>query len=112
MKIPIGENEMGANMINVAREALLSIDCIQAQSCHTNRCPSGIATQNKHLQNGINSDLKSERCANYIKGLRKEINELTTACGYAHVSEIKPVNVLIQTGGDKCFLNLTEYFAK
>ena len=44
---------MGADVINVARESMLSIGCIQAQLCHTNHCPSGIATQNKWLQNGI-----------------------------------------------------------
>ncbi|WP_372348293.1 glutamate synthase-related protein [Streptomyces sp. KL116D] len=32
-------------MINVAREAMLSIGCIQAQKCHTDKCPTGIATQ-------------------------------------------------------------------
>ena len=35
---------MGADCINVAREAMMSIGCIQAQICHTNRCPSGVAT--------------------------------------------------------------------
>jgi glutamate synthase domain-containing protein 2 len=41
---------MGADVINVAREAMMSIGCIQAQSCHTNRCPTGIATNNKWLE--------------------------------------------------------------
>ncbi|NJW54895.1 glutamate synthase-related protein, partial [Salinimicrobium oceani] len=41
---------MGADCINVAREAMLSIGCIQAQACHTNRCPTGVATQNRWLQ--------------------------------------------------------------
>lgn len=36
---------MGVDVINVAREAMMSIGCIQAQICHTNRCPAGIATQ-------------------------------------------------------------------
>lgn len=38
---------MGADLINVAREAMMSIGCIQAQLCHTNRCPTGITTKNK-----------------------------------------------------------------
>lgn len=38
---------MGVDCINVAREAMMSIGCIQAQVCHTNRCPSGVATQSK-----------------------------------------------------------------
>nr|WP_321234095.1 FMN-binding glutamate synthase family protein [uncultured Psychroserpens sp.] len=75
---------MGADCINVAREAMMSIGCIQAQICHTNRCPAGIATQNKWLQNGINVPLKSERLAQYFKTFRKELIEITHAAGYEH----------------------------
>ena len=75
---------MGVDIINVAREAMMSIGCIQAQICHTNRCPSGVATQNKWLQNGINVPLKSERLAQYFKTYRKELVEITHAAGYEH----------------------------
>ncbi|MBV1923629.1 MAG: FMN-binding glutamate synthase family protein [Flavobacteriaceae bacterium] len=75
---------MGADCINVAREAMMSIGCIQAQICHTNRCPSGIATQSKWLQKGINIPLKSERLAQYFKTFRKELVEITHAVGYEH----------------------------
>jgi len=75
---------MGADCINVAREAMMSIGCIQAQICHTNRCPAGIATQSKWLQNGINIPLKSERLAQYFKTFRKEFIEITHAAGYEH----------------------------
>lgn len=75
---------MGADCINVAREAMMSIGCIQAQVCHTNRCPSGVATQNKWLQNGINIPLKSVRLAQYFKTFRKELVEITHAAGYEH----------------------------
>ena len=75
---------MGADCINVAREAMMSIGCIQAQVCHTNRCPAGVATQNKWLQRGINVPLKSERLAQYFKTFRKELIEITHAAGYEH----------------------------
>jgi glutamate synthase domain-containing protein 2 len=75
---------MGVDCINVAREAMMSIGCIQAQVCHTNRCPSGIATQSKWLQNGINIPLKSERLAQYFRTFRKELIEITHAAGYEH----------------------------
>ncbi len=75
---------MGADCINVAREAMMSIGCIQAQVCHTNRCPSGVATQSKWLQNGIDPTLKSERLAQYFKTFRKEFIEITHAAGYEH----------------------------
>ncbi|MCB0461468.1 MAG: FMN-binding glutamate synthase family protein [Flavobacteriaceae bacterium] len=75
---------MGVDCINVAREAMMSIGCIQAQVCHTNRCPSGIATQSKWLQNGIDPTLKSARLAQYFKTFRKEFIEITHAAGYEH----------------------------
>lgn len=75
---------MGADCINVAREAMMSIGCIQAQVCHTNRCPSGVATQSKWLQSGINIPLKSERLAQYFKTFKKELIEITHAAGYEH----------------------------
>ena len=62
----------------------MSIGCIQAQICHTNRCPAGIATQNKWRQNGINIPLKSDRLAQYFKTFRKELIEITHAAGYEH----------------------------
>lgn len=75
---------MGVDCINVAREAMMSIGCIQAQICHTNRCPAGVATQKKWLQNGINVPLKSERLAQYFKTFKKELIEITHAAGYEH----------------------------
>ncbi|MBZ0326517.1 MAG: FMN-binding glutamate synthase family protein [Altibacter sp.] len=80
---------MGADCINVAREAMMSIGCIQAQICHTNRCPSGVATQNKWLQNGINVPLKSERLAQYFRTFRKELIEITHAAGYEHPCQFR-----------------------
>ncbi|OUR90866.1 FMN-binding glutamate synthase family protein [Flavobacteriales bacterium 34_180_T64] len=80
---------MGADCINVAREAMMSIGCIQAQICHTNRCPSGVATQSKWLQNGIDPTLKSQRLALYFKTFRKELVEITHAAGYEHPCQFK-----------------------
>lgn len=84
---------MGADCINVAREAMMSIGCIQAQICHTNRCPSGVATQNKWLQRGIDIPLKSERLAQYFKTFRKEFVEITHAAGYEHPCEFKMTDI-------------------
>ena len=43
---------LGCDMVNVAREAMLAIGCIQAQRCHTDTCPTGVATQNPWLSPG------------------------------------------------------------
>ena len=58
---------LGCDLNNVGREAMLAIGCIQAQRCHTNHCPTGIATQNWWLTGGLNPALKSVRLANYYR---------------------------------------------
>jgi len=88
-KLGIPENAllalaMGCDMINVARTAMFSIGCIQAQRCHTGRCPSGVATQSVWLQHGLDPALKSVRCANYLATLRFELLSLARACGHVH----------------------------
>ena len=75
---------LGCDMVNVAREALLSIGCIQAQQCHTGHCPTGVATQNRWLMAGLDPTEKSARLANYLMALRKDMLALANACGEAH----------------------------
>jgi glutamate synthase domain-containing protein 2 len=36
---------IGADWANSARGFMFAIGCIQSQSCHTNKCPTGVATQ-------------------------------------------------------------------
>jgi glutamate synthase domain-containing protein 2 len=79
---------LGADMVNIAREALMAIGCIQAQRCHTNHCPTGIATQSAWLARGLDPTLKSARLANYIVTLRKDLVALTHACGKDHPTEV------------------------
>ncbi|MEX0363502.1 MAG: glutamate synthase-related protein, partial [Allomuricauda sp.] len=91
---------MGADCINVAREAMMSIGCIQAQVCHTNRCPSGVATQSKWLQSGINVPLKSDRLAQYFKTFRKEFLEITHAAGYEHPCQFTMNDIQVNVDDD------------
>jgi glutamate synthase domain-containing protein 2 len=75
---------MGCDMINVAREAMLAIGCIQAQECHTGNCPTGVATQKTWLARGLDPTLKAARFANYLMTFRKELLALANACGEVH----------------------------
>lgn len=81
---------MGCDMVNVSRTAMMAIGCIQAQICHTDKCPTGIATQNSWLMRGLDPTDKATRLANYITTLRKEILELSHACGARHPAMISP----------------------
>ncbi len=75
---------LGVDMINVGREAMLAVGCIQAQKCHSGHCPTGVATQNKRLIRGLDPTDKANRTANYIAALRYDLLRLSHACGVAH----------------------------
>ncbi|MDH6463830.1 glutamate synthase domain-containing protein 2 [Micromonospora sp. A200] len=75
---------LGCDMVNVGREAMLAIGCIQAQKCHTDTCPTGVATQNPWLARGLDPTLKSVRAANYIRTLRRDLVKVAEACGVEH----------------------------
>jgi len=86
---------LGVDMVNVGREAMLAVGCIQAQRCHTGKCPTGVATQDKWLAHGLDPDSKSERAANYIKTLRRDLLKVSEACGVEHPAFIGPESVEI-----------------
>lgn len=77
---------LGCDLINVGREAMMAIGCIQAQKCHTGHCPTGVATQNKWLMRGLDPRDKAARFANYVVALRKESLAVSRACGFTHPS--------------------------
>ncbi|MGD2114158.1 MAG: FMN-binding glutamate synthase family protein [Acidobacteriota bacterium] len=75
---------LGCDLLNVGREAMMAVGCIQAQRCHTDHCPTGVATQNRWLVRGLDPASKSVRLANYVATLRKELTQLSRACGVCH----------------------------
>ncbi|HEU0103700.1 MAG TPA: FMN-binding glutamate synthase family protein, partial [Mycobacteriales bacterium] len=89
---------LGCDMVNVAREAMLAIGCIQAQKCHTDTCPTGVATQNAWLARGLDPQLKSVRAATYIKTLRRDLVKVAEACGVEHPGLIDSTSVEILDG--------------
>jgi glutamate synthase domain-containing protein 2 len=89
---------MGADSVNVGREAMFAIGCIQAQRCHTDHCPTGVATQNAWLQRGLDPELKSVRAANYIVSLRRDLLKVSEAVGVVHPGLVTPDDIDIAQG--------------
>ncbi|MEE8522498.1 MAG: FMN-binding glutamate synthase family protein [Thermoanaerobaculia bacterium] len=79
---------LGCDLVAVGREALLAIGCIQAQRCHTGRCPTGVTTHNRWLTRGLDPSSKAARLCNYVVTLRHELLRLSHACGVAHPAAI------------------------
>ena len=92
---------MGCDLIHVAREAMMSIGCIQAQKCHTDHCPAGVATHNRWLQAGLDIDDKATRFARYVKTFRKELLSLSHAMGYEHPVQVGGDDIEFSTGTNK-----------
>jgi glutamate synthase domain-containing protein 2 len=89
---------LGADMVNVAREAMMSIGCIHSQKCHTDRCPTGVATQDPWLVHGLDPESKAKRCAQYVATFRKELVKVSESVGVAHPGLITPEDVDIFRG--------------
>lgn len=98
---------LGADLVNVAREAMLSVGCIQAQKCHTGHCPTGVATNDPRYQHGLIPEVQAERFARYLRSLRNELLAVTHACGYEHPSEFTADDVEVSTGAAR-FQSLRE----
>ena len=89
---------LGADSVNVGREAMFALGCIQAQRCHTDRCPTGVATQSPWLQRGLDPELKSVRVANYVVSLRRDLLKVSEAVGVVHPGLITPDDIDIARG--------------
>jgi glutamate synthase domain-containing protein 2 len=88
-KLGIPENALlamalGCDLVNVGRTAMFALGCVQAQRCHTGRCPTGVATQSPWLQRGLDPASKSVRVASYLATLRFELESLARTCGHPH----------------------------
>lgn len=92
---------LGCDMVHVAREAMLAVGCIQAQKCHTDHCPTGVATQNPWLSRGLDPTLKASRVDNYIRTLRRDLLKVSEACGVWHPGLLTVDDVELLLGNRK-----------
>jgi glutamate synthase domain-containing protein 2 len=93
---------LGADIVHIGRGLLFSLGCIQALRCHTNTCPTGVTTQNRWLQSGLNPADKSVRVFNYALALERDLQMITHACGLDHPSQLTREHVVVNvTRGQK-----------
>jgi glutamate synthase domain-containing protein 2 len=84
---------LGADWCNSARGFMFALGCIQSQSCHTDRCPTGVATQDRSRQRALVVPDKAERVANFHRETMKSLAELTAAAGLDHPSQFGRVHI-------------------
>ena len=81
---------LGAHWCNAARGFMLAVGCIQAQACHTNECPVGVATQNPRLARAVVASDKGERVHNLHRNTVHALAEVTAAAGLDNPWQLHP----------------------
>jgi len=81
---------LGADWCNAARGFMFALGCLQSQSCHTDRCPTGVATQDPTRQRALVVPDKLQRVANFHSSTILSLMELTAAAGLDHPREFQP----------------------
>jgi len=84
---------LGADTVNSARAMMLSLGCIQSRHCNTDKCPTGIATQDAERYNALNYEEKGHRVHKFHKAIIDNLTHLVGAAGLAQVSDVKPHHV-------------------
>jgi glutamate synthase domain-containing protein 2 len=85
---------LGADWCNAARGFMFALGCIQSQNCHTDRCPTGIATQDPSRWKRLDVPDKAERVKMFHENTLKALKELIAAAGLHHPGELGPEHVI------------------
>ncbi len=84
---------LGADTVNCARGFMLALGCIQARSCNTDHCPTGIATQNPSRNKAIVVTDKAQRVANFHHETVKNLMELVGAAGLESIEDLRAKHI-------------------
>jgi glutamate synthase domain-containing protein 2 len=83
---------LGADWCNSARGFMFSLGCIQSQSCHTDHCPVGVATQDRTRQRALVVSDKWVRVKNFHAATQHALKEIVSAAGLDHPKEFMPAH--------------------
>lgn len=89
---------LGADGVNMARGFMFAIGCIQAQACHTGKCPTGITTQDADRYRALVVPDKAERAYRFHKATMYALKEACESSGLRHPDEFTPHHLMIRTG--------------
>src|SRR5690242_19402181 len=85
---------IGADWCNAGRGFMFALGCIQAQACHTDRCPTGVSTQNPWRQRALVVDDKATRVQQFHQNTLAALAEMVAAAGLSHPNELRPQHIL------------------
>jgi glutamate synthase domain-containing protein 2 len=79
---------LGADWCNAGRGFMMALGCIQAQTCHTGTCPTGVATQDPLREKALVVPDKAQRVANFHRATLNALKELLQAAGLQHPEQV------------------------
>jgi glutamate synthase domain-containing protein 2 len=85
---------IGADWVNAARGYMFAIGCIQSMSCHTNRCPTGVATQDVSRQRALVVPDKAERVRQFHDRTVAALADMLAAAGLSHPDALMPHHIV------------------
>jgi glutamate synthase domain-containing protein 2 len=100
---------LGADWCNSARAFMFAIGCIQAQQCHTGRCPTGVATQDPDRQRALVPDDKAVRVAQFHHNTLHALAELLQAAGLEHPDQVTTNHIAQRKVDDRVALMSETY---
>ncbi|MGC4062410.1 MAG: FMN-binding glutamate synthase family protein [Aquabacterium sp.] len=90
---------LGADWCNSARGFMFALGCIQAQSCHTGHCPTGVTSQDPGRQRALVVPDKAERVYRFHQNTLHALQELVQAAGLQHPNDITADHILQRVSG-------------
>ena len=92
---------MGADWCNAARGYMFALGCIQSMSCHTDRCPTGVATQNQARQRALVPEDKASRVLRFHENTLIALRDLIAAAGLEHPGQLGPEHIIRRISSTK-----------
>ncbi len=99
----------GADYALSARGFMFALGCIQARICHTNRCPTGIATQDPRRQRAVDVADKAERIANFHANTLRAVSELLESAGLTSPDQLAPRYIHIRQPDGRALSGAARY---
>ena len=84
---------LGADTINSARGMMFALGCIQSRHCNTDKCPTGIATQDPARYKNLDIDIKGGRVATYHQRMIHYLVDLLAVSGLTHTDQVLPRHI-------------------
>ncbi len=92
---------LGADWCNSARGFMFAVGCIQAQACHTGKCPTGVTSPDPARSRAIVVSDKAQRVANFHRETLHTLAELVAAAGLDHPAQLSPHHFMQRVAADR-----------